>query len=122
MNAHIITRALIIEDRRDLAIIDYALRALIAQRRYSGQSPGPALAGLAAACQQAMTPARQHDIPDPASLPPSQAVTTRELAAQLGCSIRTAQRTAHKLDGRKIGGRWHIDPIALEEHKKGMNL
>ncbi len=46
-------------------------------------------------------------------------VPIERVAEQLGISVRTARRKADKLGGRKIGGRWFCDELAVREHCDG---
>ena len=46
-------------------------------------------------------------------------VPIQRVAEQLGVSVRTARRKADKLGGRKIGGRWFCDELAVREHCDG---
>ena len=46
-------------------------------------------------------------------------VPIERVADQLGISVRTARRKADKLGGRKIGGRWFCDELAVREHCDG---
>jgi hypothetical protein len=55
---------------------------------------------------------------DPASLAAVDAaawLTSREVAAALEASLRTAQRLAPELGARKVGGRWLIPAAAVAD-------
>ena len=81
-----------------------------------GLGPSPRLEGLLKVLAGAGQPAS-------IEAPPEQTehVTTTQAAKTLGCSERTVQRLAARLGGRKIGGRWLLDPVALAEHLEGTN-
>ncbi|MGL5406330.1 MAG: helix-turn-helix domain-containing protein [Propionibacteriaceae bacterium] len=53
---------------------------------------------------------------------PSTYLGMDELAKLLGCSLRTAQRKAHLLDGIKRGGVWLVPKDAVEEHLSGAQM
>ena len=46
-------------------------------------------------------------------------ITTREVAAILGCSKRQAQRLAAELDGFFVGGRWLFKRNSVIEYAEG---
>lgn len=54
------------------------------------------------------------DVPD---VPPTMPVP--DAARFLGISKRQARRLAPGLGGRKVGGRWLLDPQAVTEHQEG---
>ena len=109
----------VLVDGDTLATLRYAVAVAVREKRRNGTAPGPLLDQLDHATAQALETARRHDdTPDPPQGPPfDQWVDTAEAARRLGCTIRTAQRLAPRLDGRRIGGIWLIDPQALTEHQ-----
>jgi hypothetical protein len=46
-------------------------------------------------------------------------VTIAEAARQLGLSERQTRRRAPQLGGRRVGGVWLLDQIAIDEHRRG---
>ncbi len=48
-----------------------------------------------------------------------QGMTVTEAAELLRVSARTVRRLAPRLGGRRIGGRWVLDPLAVTEHVEG---
>ena len=105
--------AILIADE-DAAACLYAIETTQRTRRRNGLPPLASLARLHAA----LTAPGHADTPDE---PPGEAdtVTTRDAAALLRCSERTARRLAPKLGGRNIGGRWLLDRHAVAEHLQG---
>lgn len=79
---------------------------------------------LRAEAAEVMAQARQHDDAGGADVPLSPRVhvrlasgdgwlSTKEAAATMGTSLRTAQRFAQGGAGRLVGGRWLVDPGAV---------
>ena len=46
----------------------------------------------------------------------------KQVANMLDCSPRTVLRKAQQLGGRKIGGRWVFDQLAVQAHLEGKHL
>lgn len=108
----------VLVDGESLATLRWAVAVAVREKRRNGTRPGPLLDQLDQAAAQALATAQRHDdTPPPTGGPPSdQWIDTAEIARRLGCTIRTAQRLAPRLDGRRIGGIWLVDPQALTEH------
>lgn len=109
----------ILVDGESLATLRWCAAVAVREKRRNGTRPGPLLDQLDQAAAQALAAAQRHD--DTPTLddqqPCDQWVSTRTVAEQLRCSPRTAQRLAARLDGRKVGGVWLIDPQAVNEHQ-----
>lgn len=70
----------------------------------------------------AMAAAGHSDVRLPAignAVPMKPTVPLDEAADRLGVSLRQARRLAPRVGGRKIGGRWFVDEMALREHIEG---
>lgn len=109
----------VLVDGDTLPTLRYAVAVAVREKRRAGMAPGPLLDQLDQAAAHALTSARRHDdAPVPPQGPPSdQWIDTAEVARRLGCTPRTAQRLAPRLDGRKVAGVWLVDPQALTEHQ-----
>lgn len=108
-------------DGNTLPTLRYAVAVAVREKHRAGMAPGPLLDQLDQAAAHALESANRHtDAPIPPSGPPSdQWIDTAEVARRLGCTPRTAQRLAPRLDGRKIGGVWLVDPDTLNEYLDG---
>lgn len=98
----------------DLVVIGYAIGRAQAHRRRNGLPPSRDLDRLGAALAASGQTDSEPDAPGQA-----ETVTTRDAAALLGCSDRTARRLAPLLGGRRIGGVWQLDRAAVTEHRAG---
>lgn len=109
----------VLVDGDSLETLRYAVAVAVRDRRHHGAKAGPLLTELHEAAGRAFLSARrQDDSPTPPHEQPcDQWLTTAQVAQRLGVSHRTAQRLAPKLDGRRIGGHWLVDPDALHEHQ-----
>lgn len=103
--------------------IEVALDAVqIAWRYRRGQgAPLRALEQLSQVLSAAMSPAGQADgVLEPVGQAGVMVdITTEEAAGLLRCSARQARRLAPALDGRRVGGRWVFDRLAVMEHIEG---
>lgn len=107
----------VLVDGDTLATLRWAVAVAVREKRRNGTRPGPILAALDHAAAQAMTAARQADIPAPAARPHSdQWLTTEQVADRLGCSQRHAQRLAATLDARRAGQQLLFDPDTVHEY------
>lgn len=92
-------------------------------RRLSGLPLSGIHRELAAALHQALTATDgQKDIeaaPELETLAKQPTVGVGEAAERLGLSRRQTRRLAPRLNGRKTGGHWAIDEVALAEHAAG---
>lgn len=91
------------------------------QRRLSGYPTG-SIEQLAQALNAAMSAGghsdvRESDEAQPVHMEPT--VPLEEAATRLGVCHRQARRLAPRLGGKKRGGRWFVDEIALCEHLEG---
>lgn len=104
----------------DLEVLRYAVEVTQRHRRLNGRPPSAGLSrlgelvGLLAECGQ--TDRSEAPVED------AEGMTTSEAAGLLGCSERTARRRARQLGGRKVGGVWMIDRLAVLEHNDGKAL
>lgn len=99
----------------DAPILGHCVSLARRARRTNGLPPSPALDRLAAAladlghADSSNDPAR-HD-----EAMTTQMLDTATAAQALGVSERTARRLAPALGGRKTGGVWFFDPVAVHE-------
>ncbi len=105
----------------ELAVRDAALAART--RRANGLAETSAHREYAEALTAALASTRQCDsaAPEPAQTYPVTipTVTTGQAAALLNRSVRTIQRLAPQLGGKRVAGRWLLDDDALREHLEG---
>ena len=119
MTAYRLPAGAVLIDGRHLDALRYAVDVAQRARRRNGLPPAAALEALAALVAP-VAATGQSDSPDGA-VGEADDMTTHEAAALLGCSTRTATRLAPKLGGRRIGGRWLVDRLAVAEHMEGRN-
>lgn len=95
-----------------------AIRAAQRYRALCGMPPSAAWARLAVVLDVA-------DLGHPDSAPGpvrhDEGMDAATAAGLLGCSERTARRLAPSLGGRKQGGVWVLDSLAVREHIDGRN-
>ena len=106
-------------DGDTLAALRYAVAVAVREKRRAGMAPGPLLDQLDRAAAHALAASQRHDdtqIP-PDEQPSDQWLDSGTVAQRLGVSRRTAQRLAPQLGGRRVGGVWMVDPLALTEHQ-----
>lgn len=113
-----VTGPAVILSGRWLAIARQALIAAQIARRRNGLPESRDYAHLICALTSTASRERQ---PDPPDMPPSEPMTSEQAARILGISKRQTQRIATQLGGRLIGGRWLLDPAAVQQHLEGMN-
>lgn len=115
----------VLVDGDTLATLRWAVAGAVREKRRNGTAPGPLLAALDNAATQAMSAARQDDIPEPEPSPcSSQWITTKAVAQKLGISPRHAQRLARTLDAQRVGQVLLFDPDTVHEyatHKETQN-
>jgi len=102
-----------------------AVRIAVRVRRQNGYADSVWLSALIQAFGQAAMSATGHsdvresigaeDVSERPTVPLDQA------ARRLNIGERQARRLAPQLGGQKIGGRWFVDKIALDEHIEGRN-
>ena len=105
----------------DLETAFYAVRAAQRYRQWQGLAPSTQLAQLHAV----MSGSGQTDVPDEAGAqgePVLNDLSITEAAGILGCSARHVRRLALGLGGRRVGGRWVLDRLAVAEHAAGTAL
>lgn len=108
------------------ACLDAVLRAARA-RRLNGLPPSAEHVRLAEALTSAMAATGQTDMPktvaaEHVSHEDIPSIPLAEAARRLTVSARHARRLAPKLGGRRVGGRWFLDPVAVQEHLEGRQL
>lgn len=99
-------------------LLAYAVATAQASRRRNGLPPVAALDALARDVLAASASGHTDGPDEPADEPDY--MTTAEAAQELHTSTRTVRRHAAQLGGRKVGGTWMVDRLAVDEHKKGL--
>lgn len=99
-----------------LAVVAYSVAVAQQARRRNGRPPLAALDALASTLAAAGQADEDQDHHGDAEY-----MTTDDAARLLGISPRTARRLAPGLGGRKVGGRWLVDALAVREHLDGRN-
>lgn len=97
-----------------LDVVRYAIAAARREQRRNGLPPSPRLDQLANAVAAVGHP------DNPTGLPADDdhmLLSADQAAELLGVSPRTARRLAPGLGGRKVGGTWLLDALAVDEHR-----
>lgn len=118
MTAYRLPPGAVLLDGRHVDALRYCVDVARRARRRTGLPPVAAVDALAALVAP-VADAGQADS-DPGPLVEPEGMTTTEAAALLGVSDRTARRMAPRLGGRRIGGHWLVDRLAVTEHLEGM--
>lgn len=107
-----------------LDVVRRAAQAAQERRTQNGLPPGRAYGELAQAVATALAAAGQTDPAQPggAHHGGEPTVTVLQAARQLGVSERHVRRLAPRLGGKRIGGRWLLDPEAVQQHLEGKSL
>jgi hypothetical protein len=107
--------------------LEAALQAVLIAaraRRQNGLPNSAAHLALAKALNSAMSADGHSDVreiePEHDYSYAQPTVTIAEAARQLGLSERQTRRRAPQLGGRRVGGVWLLDQIAIDEHKEGL--
>lgn len=101
----------------DIDLVRYCVRVAQRARRRNALPPLHGLDRLAAACNVTVG---GHADAEPDHGGDDELMDTETAARVLGCSPRQARRLAPLLGGRRVGGRWLLDPQAVAEHHDGM--
>lgn len=104
----------------DLDICRYAVDVTQRARARNGLPPSSALARLAAALA---APGQTDSTNEPTEhdghqdeVGRDEPITVAAAAELLRCSTRTVRRLAPRLGGRRVGGQWLLDSVAVTEH------
>lgn len=117
MSVHRLPAGTVLLTPEDVAAVLYALDTAQKARARNGYAPSRALARLRL---ELAAPGHPDSPAEPIGEP--ETVTTREAAALLQVSERTARRLAPRLGGRNVGGRLLFDRRAVLDHDEGRNL